>query len=484
MTEKFDIADIQSKFNKIVKYSQNLSGEVNTDDLFKDWRTNKSVFIDSWDGKLIQELGEITFHLSEEQRAKAVSNVIDQIEYLYRESGIGYPDFRFDDLVNFILENQDNFFENVVKESWKNGDGIEIPKGMKILRAFKYFCTDKNLLNDMQSVASMAIQNDKVTGILCMSVHPLDFLSVSENAHNWRSCHALDGEYRAGNLNYMADDCTVICYLKSDHKSQLPRFPEDIKWNSKKWRMLLFFNSNYSFMMAGRQYPFFENSLLLPIRNEVNRMFDTKFSGWFDFYRTLDTAESFLEDENSSNIYEFRYSGKYLCVGNKLIAMKKFVQNGDGTLQFNDLLESSSYTEPYYSFQLHRSWNGNYYNAPAIKQSNIAKIKVGKKCKCLECGKEDITMSEAFLCNHCMIDENQATDEDVFGQCEICGCTYVLEEGGSILNQFSNSINVCPNCLDYAIRCENCGELYESNSIDEMGLCPICSRHNRGVSYF
>jgi hypothetical protein len=57
---------------------------------------NKAPFIEACDGKLIKELGEITFHLSEEQRAKAVSNVIDQIEYLYRESGLGYPDFRFD----------------------------------------------------------------------------------------------------------------------------------------------------------------------------------------------------------------------------------------------------------------------------------------------------------------------------------------------------------------------------------------------------
>ena len=28
-----------------------------------------------------------------------------------------------------------------------------------------------------------------------------DYLSLSENAFNWRSCHALDGEYRAGNLS-------------------------------------------------------------------------------------------------------------------------------------------------------------------------------------------------------------------------------------------------------------------------------------------
>lgn len=476
MEMKFDIKDIQSKFNRIVKYSQNLSGEVNSDHLFEDWLRNKRVFIDAWDGNLIKELGEKTFHLSEEQRSKAVSNVIDQIEYLYRESGLGYPDFCFDELVNFILENQDNFFDNIVKDEY-NYSGITVPKGMKILRAFKFFCKDKDLLNDIQSVASMAIQNDKITGILCMSVHPLDYLSVSENIHNWRSCHALDGEYRAGNLNYMADSSTVVCYLKSSHKAELPRFPEDIKWNSKKWRVLLFFDETFNTMMAGRQYPFFENSLLLPIKEEVERMFECKFSGWFCNYITHATMNSFLNEENESNSYEITYNDKYIPVGGRLLRFKKFVQNGDGTLQFNDLLESSSYVEPYYSFKLAQSWLGKYYNEQ-VRTSTVPKIKVGKKCTCLECGKRDITMSEAFLCNHCMIDENQATDEDVFGQCEMCGHTYVLEEGGYILNLFSDNMNVCPDCLNHAIKCEKCGELYENKAIDENGLCPICSQKN------
>ena len=86
---------------------------------------------------------------------------------------------------------------------------------MKLVRAFKFFETDKELLNEIQSVASMIIQEDKIEGTLCLSVHPLDFISSSENTHNWRSCHALDGEYRAGNLSYMLDKTTVMCYLNS-----------------------------------------------------------------------------------------------------------------------------------------------------------------------------------------------------------------------------------------------------------------------------
>lgn len=85
----------------------------------------------------------------------------------------------------------------------------------------------------------MLIQEDKVTGILCLSIHPLDYLSLSENTYNWRSCHALDGEYRAGNLSYMMDNTTVVCYLKGEDEAELPHFPAEVKWNSKKWRMLL-----------------------------------------------------------------------------------------------------------------------------------------------------------------------------------------------------------------------------------------------------
>ena len=476
METQFDIKEIQEKFNRVVKYSQNLDGEVNSDELFNNWLKNKTRFINMWGGKLIKECGEQTFHLSEDQRAKAVSNVIDQIEYLYRESGLGYPDFRLDDLISFILENQDNFFDNEVRKAWNNGS-IEVPKGMKILRAFKFFCNDKELLNDIQSVASMAIQNDKITGTLCLSVHPLDYLSVSENAHNWRSCHALDGEYRAGNLNYMGDRCTIICYLRSNHKTELPRFPEDIKWNSKKWRMLLFFDEEYDFMMAGRQYPFFENSLLIPIKHAIEETFETKFSGWFDTYHTYDVLESFIDEPDESNKYEISYNNPYIPVGGRLLRYRKFVQDNPGTLQFNDLLESSTYTQPYYSFKLQRSWVGDYIHTPERSNYTVPKIRVGQKCTCLECGKEDITMSESFLCKHCMLIEGQTSDSDEFGTCYFCGEPFLWDEGGYIMDQWETSHEACPYCLSEAVRCAGCGDLYQLNAINPNGLCPTCANN-------
>ena len=86
-------------------------------------------------------------------------------------------------------------------------------------------------------------------------MHPLDFLSLSENNSNWRSCHALDGDYRAGNLNYMADDVTIVAYIKSSSGDEkLREFPKSVPWNNKKWRALLFINEDVCYL--GRQYPF------------------------------------------------------------------------------------------------------------------------------------------------------------------------------------------------------------------------------------
>lgn len=479
MNTKKQIDEIKEKFNKVIKYSQEISGNVNTDQLFDDWYSNKSAYIKAWDGELIKELGEMEFHLSEEQRAHAVSNVIDNIAHLYSQSGLRYPDFKFDDLANFIFENQDTFFDNIVSVNWQM-DEISIPKGMKLLKAFKYFCEDKDLLNDIQSVASMAIQNDKVSGILCMSVHPLDFLSVSENDHNWRSCHALDGEYRAGNLNYMADKTTVICYLKSTHKHILPNFPPSIKWNSKKWRMLLFFDEEKHFMMAGRQYPYFENSLLLPIKHEVERMFNIDFSGWMNHYYTMDTLKPIIDDEHADPLYKVSFNERYLPVGSRIMRMGNLVKDVKGTLQFDDLLQSSTYQEPYYSFALTKGGWGQEPLQLQYWSSSVPKIRVGQPCKCVECNKKLITMSESFLCNSCMIKEGTAsTSYDEFDDCPLCGQIFDVEEGSLIINQDGYEVLVCPDCAKEAVKCKNCGILYAKH----LGLCPICMKSKKNTNF-
>ena len=213
-----------------------------------DWEENKCKFYSRLPGnKLIyQSHTPITMSISEDDKKAELDCFIDNIRWRYS----------LFELKNFVENNRENFYSNILSEDYPMENGTIIPKGMKIIKAFKYFVEDKETLTEIQDKASMLIQNTKISGYFCMSVHPLDYLSLSENTHNWRSCHALDGEYRAGNLSYMTDNCTIICYIKSEHDAVLPRFPDDIPWADKKWRMLLHVSNDDTMIISGRHYPY------------------------------------------------------------------------------------------------------------------------------------------------------------------------------------------------------------------------------------
>ena len=208
---------LQEDFNKVIEFSQDITG-INTDELFSQWKEAKKDFIKYFGGKLIYEWPEkVTFELDIEEKNKKVSDLISYV-----------ADYNIN-LAEFIKFNMDNFYENLVNDNYSSPSGIPISKGMRLLKAFKFFEEDKEKLTDFQNRASMVIQENKVEGRLCFSVHPLDFLSASENTHNGHSCHALDGDFRAGNLSYMIDKCTIMVYLKSDEDTLQQDFPDYVK---------------------------------------------------------------------------------------------------------------------------------------------------------------------------------------------------------------------------------------------------------------
>lgn len=158
------------------------------------------------------------------------------------------------EFAKYLKYQKDGFFNNEVMYDYVYNEK-KITKGMKLSKSFKFFFSELDLLRSIQDKYSEYIQQEKITGQLCISVHPLDFLSSSENTHGWRSCHSLDGEFRAGNLSYMCDNNTLICYLRSDEETKLPRFPDDVPWNNKKWRMLIHISNERGMVFFGRQYP-------------------------------------------------------------------------------------------------------------------------------------------------------------------------------------------------------------------------------------
>ena len=444
--------DVQEQFNKVISYSQGIP-EPETDKLFADWLEAKRDFIEAFGGQLIYEWPEkVSFELGSREKSLRLDDFIGVLENRYENY----------DLAEFVRANREGFFSNQVVEPYTTSKGDTIPKGMKLLRAFKFFESDANALEAEQNAASMIIQEDKIEGTLCLSVHPLDFLSTSENTHNWRSCHALDGEYRSGNLSHMIDHSTFICYLKSSKDEKLPNFPPDVPWNSKKWRVLFYMSDRWDMIFAGRQYPFCTETGLDFVKNKV---FPRANLG--DFSTWIDKKYCGFKDKD---VYS-NFSHSYVPVVDGLVPLNELVINEPGSLQFNDVLSSSCY-DALYAYKKVECFGGYKY-APMHK---FTRFHIGGKCNCTRCGKYPIEITSSFMCNDCELEYGDSED-DMFAYCPCCGSRYYYDDGVWVEG---DEECVCPSCADRETTiCDCCGTRHYTSTMvysrkHNKYLCPEC----------
>lgn len=424
MAMQFDMDEIKAQFKRVIEYSQNITvDDASVNDLFQRWYMNKKEFIEAMGGNLTLTIPDsITFELTNDKKAQKFNNFLHSVTVT---AG------RQTEFMSFLQFNKEGFFKNEVVYAFRMENGLIIPTGMKLIKAFKYFIEDKEVLYYLQNVASMIIQENKITGQLCVSVHPLDFLSSSENNCNWRSCHALDGEYRAGNLSYMVDPTTVICYLKGEEDQQISHFPPEVLWNSKKWRMLLFFARNRRLFFAGRQYPFASENALAAIKEHIIPAL-TKYKSYEISEWTNNTIDEWSNNGEVIPILD----NTYIVVQNNIYDKYNIIKD-KSRLHYNDLLESSCYI-PYYCY-VDAPYN-NIYIPPESFQ-----LPIGGEVLCLQCGKENIYNSEWMVCENC-------EDSDCL-YCDCCGARIHSDEICYVPWGF-----LCQECANSECSyCEKCG---------------------------
>jgi hypothetical protein len=452
----FNLNAIKEQFQTVISYSQGIDNP-QVDELFDKWLEAKRDFIEAMNGELIFEYPEkITLPLAQKERDIKIDEFISILDTRWDNN----------DLATFVHKMREGFFNNLTPADYQYGD-ILIKKGTKLVRAFKYFETDKSALTDIQNHASRIIQEDKIEGILCVSVHPLDYLSTSENTYNWRSCHALDGEYRSGNLSYMVDKSTVICYLKSDKEETLPNFP--FEWNSKKWRVLIYFSNDWNMIMAGRQYPFMPASGLDCITKTLLPAAGiSRNSSWTKWHTELLDEMVFNDDSGMA----FTFNDTYVPVGGKLVPMSELVQDRKGSLQFNDLLRSSCYS-PMYAYRVLKE---NWWFTPATGQSDpdITRFFIGGEVPCMRCGQTHIVVNESMQCVSCE-EQHGTTESDDFGYCVCCSRHVYLEDAYYVEDEI-----VCDQCYDNETStCDLCGDRVFNSEISydresEQYICVYC----------
>ena len=406
----------------VIEWSQG-GLEVHPEDLIDHWFASKHQIIDAFtkingEFSLIVELDEtIEMDLSEQEKEHKLNTFLSQV---------GYRD-EMVPLHKFVKANKNGFFQNLVVENYTRGNQV-ITKGSKLLKAFKFFVKDEEERKWIQDKASIAIQESKITGKLCLSVHPLDYLSSSENTYNWRSCHALDGEYRAGNLNYMCDKATIVCYLKGAEEAHLPNFPNNVLWNSKKWRCLLFLSDDWKAMFAGKQYPMTIDRMLdklqLVARTALN--LGDNWSQWHDDQIT-DFRFKSGEDIQS-------FANPYIPMAGKIYPIRNLIKDGEWTHHYNDLLRSTCYV-PFYCWS--KEWS----------KENLH-FHIGEEVKCLHCGQERMGDHDMMFCRDCY-----EQDEPDGSCCDDCG-NFTLDRDLHYIEEYD--VWVCDWCYQHNYFTCNC----------------------------
>lgn len=430
--------DIREQFKSVISYSQNIL-DPKIDYLFKEWEYQKERFIKRFGGLIYEWPTPIEFTLDDMQKRQRAMEFASTVSDTFNNPV----------LAEFIDENLETFFENKVSKSL----GENIPQGMKLLKAFKFFEPNKAALRNIQDMASQIIQENKIRGTLCFSVHPLDFLSSSENTYNWRSCHALDGEYRAGNLSYMVDNSTFMVYLKGADNQHLYGFG-GVQWNSKKWRMLIHSNETDDIMFAGRQYPFSSKSGIDTVLNIYNNLIVTeyknprdpvKFGSW-----RADYIDSYVPYDATDMNDTIGLAGKYLVYANQLIEINQVVHDGQNALNYNDVLRSTCYRYPYYAVFNPYGYNSVDY---ILKHPVI----IGAEVPCLHCGQELISNPETMRCDDCEL-EFGTEENDVYSTCDCCGARIYVDDAISVGD---DGDLICDSCFhSHAFVCDCCGGVF------------------------
>jgi hypothetical protein len=111
----------------------------------------------------------------------------------------------------------------------------------------------ENLFEDFRLEHSRILNQKKLKGTLCLSIHPMDYITISDNANNWSSCMSWmeDGDYRMGTVEMLNSPNVVVAYLKSD-KHEFTWGSNS--WNSKMWRTLLIVDPKL--LISVKSYPF------------------------------------------------------------------------------------------------------------------------------------------------------------------------------------------------------------------------------------
>ena len=400
-----DLSVYSEQLSKAIKSSQCFPFDLNCDALASQWYEAKKYFIEAFGGKpIVRFKDKIKIELSQKEQDERFQSFLS---ILNDEINIS------EEFLDYLTMNKKGFFINRTTEDYRP---YNIRSGSKLSRTFKYFLPDEEITRWSQDLASRYMQENKIEGYLYLSVHPLDYLTMSETNEGWHSCHSLDGSYRGGNLNYMVDSTTIVAYLADEENKKLRAFEgSGLTWNSKKWRVLLHYNKENEAIYLNKQYPYSCNALAEKAIEGVEDYFCFQ-------YHTAAMPIGIREFKEPIGVVD-RFGTSQIFFGSRVFDSNDIIDRSE-YLGYSDLHTGSNYlpTAALAFAERNNLWE-SFHGSLMEEYRSVKKlcgIKIGKYALCPCCGKDLITVNgSVLLCDDCILRYN--VEDDFFETCYDCG---------------------------------------------------------------
>lgn len=344
--------------------------------------------------------------------------------------------------------NEDYLVNNAYGESMvdfplPSGKSIQVKAGAKPMRILSKIARAYNLpgFEDFRIAHSLILNQKHIYGTMTLSIHPLDYMTMSDNNCGWDSCMQWTGEgsYRQGTVEMMNSPTVVVVYMNAHDPYVLGK---DYKWSNKKWRQL--FVVDYRSIVAIKAYPYQNDELTKTAMDWIVEL-ARKNLGWKiaepRWINPDDTDALFFEGLVDSALAPSGHIGIALDCGN--------MYNDLGAL-FEHLVAPAE--------DLNENDIDNCYYP-----THYLLLPYSGASECMLCGAVDPDFDDesCLICDDCMS----------FTRCEYCDERISPNDGYSVDGRY-----ICSYCYDnHVFTCNYCGEEHLKEDLMEIRVMPRLS---------
>lgn len=303
------------------------------DYILREWNKSKQTLFNIFGEKLTLEK-EIQVEDGDNKKIREINNYlnstnpgtdfINSVRKLFTFNGTYFEDT----YATYNLTQAKQLFTNRVAEefSYRNKDNkvIKVPEGAKVMRVLQKIAKEFDLpdfeifRNHISRITEIRKSKIKFT----LSIHPLDYMTMSDNANGWESCMNWTqgpGSYRAGTIEMMNSPVIVVAYITTK-----PYYPANtsIEWTSKSWRELIIVHPNT--ICSVKSYPYYNISFDKALVNWLADLVEEKTEWRYNRKKPQESLESCSdikawqgkEDKDNYFLLHFETNEMYNDFGN------------------------------------------------------------------------------------------------------------------------------------------------------------------------